>query len=73
MTSAKEIQIYCDDILLYEGKLKQMGENIINFENNNIKNENKINEKNEKEKAEANYNSYKEIKKDGVYRLVYEN
>ena len=73
MTSAKEIQIYCDDILLYEGKLKQMGENIINFENNNIKNENKINEKNEKEIAEANYNSYKEIKKDGVYRLVYEN
>ena len=73
MTSSKEIQIYCDDILLYEGKLKQMGENVISFEKDKISEENAINGVSDKETAEKNYNSYKEIKNDGVCRLVFEN
>ena len=74
LTSAKEIQIYCDDILLYEGKLKQMGENIINFEKDYIvRMQNEISEEKEKEIAKVNYDSYKEKIKDGVYRLVLEN
>ena len=74
LTSAKEIQIYCDDILLYEGKLKQMGENIINFEKDYIvRMQNEISEEKEKEMAKVNYDSYKEKIKDGVYRLVLEN
>ena len=74
LTSSKEIQIYCDDILLYEGKLKQMGENVINFENKNKNMENNEEDlKIEEEIAKANYNSYKEIVKDGIYRLVLEN
>ena len=76
LTSTKEIQIYCDDILLYEGKLKQMGENIINFDNNNINNNTKnnpdINEDDDKTTAENNYKAYKEIINDGIYRLVLE-
>ena len=74
LTSAKEIQIYCDDILLYEGKLNQMGENIINFDNNGTTNDEEgITEDNDKQIAEANYNSYKEIINNGIYRLVLEN
>ena len=73
LTSAKEIQIYCDDILLYEGKLKQMGENIISFEKDKIfKEQIIIDQKKEEEKAKANYNSYKEVLKDSVCRLVLE-
>jgi len=72
MTSSKEIQIYCDDILLFEGKLKQMGENVISFQKDKI-NENILNEVNDKETTEKNYNSYKEIKSDGVCKLVFEN
>jgi hypothetical protein len=74
LTSAREIQIYCDDILLYEGKLKQMGENIINFDkNSNDDKEKNIFENKDKEIAEANYNSYKEIINNDIYRLVLKN
>ena len=74
LTAAKEIQIYCDDILLYEGKLKQMGENIITFEKDKIfKEQIIIDQKKEEEKAKENYDSYKEVLKDGVCRLVLEN
>ena len=31
-TSTKYMQIYCDDILIFEGEIKQKGENIILFE-----------------------------------------
>ena len=67
LTSAKEIQIYCDDILLFEGKLRQTGENIINFEN---KNNDALKTKNDEEISKSNYNSYLEIIKDGIYRFV---
>ena len=74
LTSAKDIQIYCDDILLYEGKLKQFGENIINFDKDNLINkQNEIKEEEIKKLADKNYNSYKEKINDGVYRLVLEN
>ena len=66
-TSAKEIQIYCDDILLFEGKLRQTGENIINFEN---KNSDALKSKNDEELSKSNYDSYLEIIKDGIYRFV---
>ena len=66
LTSAKDIQIYCDDILLYEGKLKQIGENIINF---NFNEQNEISEEEIKKIADKNYNSYKEKINNGVYRL----
>jgi hypothetical protein len=75
LTSTKEIQIYCDDILLYEGILKQMGENIINFyKNRNLtKNISDINEEeDDKKTSEENYKAYKEIVNDGIYRLVLE-
>jgi hypothetical protein len=71
LTSAKQIQIYCDDILFYEGKLKQMGENIINCEN--TINNNTTDEDTDKKIAEANYKAYKEKINDGIYRLVLEN
>ena len=66
-TSTKCIQIYCDDILIFEGELNQKGENIILFEEkerkkfNNIININK--RKNEK-------NKYVEKIKGDVYRLI---
>ena len=36
-TCTKYLQIYCDDILIFEGELKQKGENIILFEEKEIK------------------------------------
>ena len=67
LTSSKGIQIYCDDILFYEGTLKQMGENIINCENMTI--DNNTNEDTDKIIAEENYKAYKEKIDDGIYRL----
>ena len=70
-TSAKEIQIYCDDILLCEKKLNQIGENIIAFENGIYKNDlNNLTEEENEEIAKNNYNAYKEIFSNGVSRLV---
>lgn len=70
-SSAKDIQIYLDDILLCEKKLKQKGENFVDFENGlfNRDIDNLTDEKNEIV-AKNNYNAYKEILSDGVYRLV---
>ena len=70
-TSSKEIQIYCDDILLCEKKLNQMGENIIKFDNENYENEiGDLNEEETEKNSKKNYNAYKEIFNDGVFRLV---
>ena len=55
LTSTKEIQIYCDDVLIFQGVLKQIGENIVKFDGENEE----IIEK----------NVYKENIKDGVYQL----
>ena len=71
----KNIQIYCDDVLYFEGKIKQTGESIISFEddynklNNNIKKSNIIclNSINSKEQ-----NMYQEIINNGIYMLVLE-
>ena len=65
-TSTKNIQIYCDDILIFEGELRQKGENIILFDEKEIKKFNNvinINKKNEK-------NKFVEKIKGDVYRLV---
>ena len=71
LTSAKEIQIYCDDILFCEKKLNQTGENIIMFDNEIYENEmNDLNQEETEKNTKKNYNAYKEIFNDGVYRLV---
>ena len=41
-TSTKNIQIYCDDILIFEGELKQKGENIILFDEKEVKKFNNV-------------------------------
>ena len=70
-TSAKNIQIYCDDILICETKLNQLGENIIDFGNEIYKNDGDDSNKEESEiNAINNYNAYKEILNDGIFRLV---
>ena len=70
-TSTKHIQIYCDDILFCEKKLNQFGENIIDFENEINKNDvDDLTEEESEINAKRNYNSYKEIISDGVFRLV---
>jgi hypothetical protein len=66
---------FCDDVLYFEGKIKQTGESIISFEddynklNNNIKKSNIIclNSINSKEQ-----NMYQEIINNGIYMLVLE-
>ena len=55
LTSTREIQIYCDDVLIFQGVLKQIGENIVKFDENNEE----IIEK----------NTYKEYIKDDIYQL----
>ena len=70
-TSAKEIQIYCDDILICEKTLNQIGENIIDFENSIYNNDfDNINEEENEIIAKNNYNAYKEILSNGISRLV---
>lgn len=70
-TSTKDIQIYCDDILFCEKRLNQLGENIINFENGNCNDIlNNFTEEQNEINAKKNYNAYKEILNDGIYRLV---
>ena len=70
-TSTKDIQIYCDDILFCEKRLNQLGENIINFENGNCNDIlNNFTEEQDEINAKKNYNAYKEILNDGIYRLV---
>ena len=68
-SSTKDIQIYCDDILLCEKKLNQVGETIIDFDCK-VNEYDNLNENKMKVIAKNNYNSYKEILSDGVYRLV---
>ena len=41
-TSTKTMQIYCDDVLIFEGDLKQNGENIILFDEKEIKKFNNV-------------------------------
>ena len=41
-TSTKTMQIYCDDVLIFEGDLKQSGENIILFDEKEIKKFNNV-------------------------------
>ena len=73
--NSKNIQIYCDDVLYFEGKINQSGESIISFEedynklNNNIKKSNIIclNSINSKEQ-----NMYQEIINNDIYMLVLE-
>ena len=70
-TSTKEIQIYCDDILFCEKQLNQTGENIIMFDNEIYENEmNKLTKEETEKNTKKNFNAYKEIFNDGVYRLV---
>ena len=65
-TSTKCIQIYCDDILIFEGELKQKGENIILFDEKEIKKfNNVINIIQKKEK-----HKYIEKIKGDVFRLI---
>ena len=71
--NAKNIQIYCDDILFFEGKINQCNESIITFENDYCKLDDKINKDNivslnsinSKEK-----NIYNEIKINDGYMLI---
>ena len=65
-TSTKYMQIYCDDILIFEGELKPKGENIILFDEKEIKKFNNVinlNQKPEKHK-------YIEKTKGEVFRLI---
>ena len=65
-SSTKYIQIYCDDMLIFEGELKQKGENIILFEEKEIKKfNNVININKNKDK-----NKFVEKIKGDVYRLI---
>ena len=65
-TSTKYLQIYCDDILIFEGELKQKGENIILFKEKEIKKFNNVININKKKEK----NKFVEKIKGGVYRLV---
>lgn len=48
-----------------------MGENIIKFDNENYENEiGDLNEEETKKNSKKNYNAYKEIFNDGVFRLL---
>ena len=72
MTSTKEIQIYCDDLLFFEGKLNQIGENVIKLNNGRFINENYKEKDSYIENNLKNYNSYKEYIKGNIYELVLE-
>ena len=65
-TATKTIQIYCDDILIFEGDLKQNGENIILFDEKEIKKFNNVINLNKKK---TKYKFTEKIKGD-VCRLV---
>ena len=65
-TTTKYMQIYCDDILIFEGELKQKGENIILFEEKEIKKFNNVININKKKEK----NKFVEKIKGDVYRLV---
>ena len=70
-TSAKNIQIYCDDILICEKTLNQKGENVVEFENGIYRdNLDDLTENETRNMANNNYNAYKEIMSDGIFRLV---
>ena len=65
-TAVKNLQIYCDDLLIFEGELKQKGENIILFEKKEIKKFNNVINLSEKKDK----NKYLEKRKGDVFRLV---
>ncbi len=66
-TSTKNMQIYCDDILIFEGELKQKGENIILFEEKESKKFNNLININKRKKEK---NKFVEKIKGEVYRLI---
>ena len=65
-SATKYMQIYCDDILIFEGELKQKGDNIILFNDKEIKKFNNVININKK----INKNKYVEKIKCDVYRLI---
>ena len=71
--NANNIQIYCDDILYFEGPINQTGDSIISFEddykflNNNIKKSNIISLNSINLKKQ---NTYEEIINNGIYMLI---
>jgi hypothetical protein len=70
-TSTKDIQIYCDDLLFCEKRLNQLGENIINFEKGIYNDDfNDVTEEEKETNNKRNYNAYKEVISNGIYRLV---
>ena len=71
--NAKNIQIYCDDILFFEGKINQCNESIITFENDYCKLDKKIKKENIINLTSINskeLNIYREIKIDNGYMLI---
>ena len=71
--NAKNIQIYCDDVLFFEGTINQCNESIISFENDYCKLDDKINKDNIISLNSINSkdkNIYNEIKINDGYMLI---